>query len=402
MIVIVPPGVSGDGATERMTGVAEKTVRVAVPLCPSLVAVNTAVPIATPVAVRTFDTKIPLAIALFDDVQVKTLPESTFPLASFAIAVRTAVPPMANGAAVGVMVTVATGSGAVTVIADVPLFPSLVAVIVAEPIATPVTSPAPFTVALLGSDVDQTMARPVSTLPSAASVEAVSCRDMPAAMVAAGGAIVTVASGCTTVICVDPVFPSLVAVTVAVPTATAVATPPAVIVTFEVSDELQMTARPVRILLLTSDVVAANCCVAPMTIVGDAGATTTLATGAAVTAIVCVPVFPPACALMTDCPTAMPVINPVDDTVAIAGEPEDQVTAPIEIAALFWSSPAAVAVEVWPTGKVDGDRVTVMVVSTGGCGVGTVGLESLLPPHEVPRKSPTMAMPQAEHTRLCL
>jgi hypothetical protein len=50
--------------------------------------------------------------------------------------------------AAGEMVTVPTGTG-VTVIADVPLFPSAVAVIVAFPGATPVTTPADDTVAML-------------------------------------------------------------------------------------------------------------------------------------------------------------------------------------------------------------------------------------------------------------
>jgi hypothetical protein len=51
--------------------------------------------------------------------------------------------------------------------ADVALFPSLVAVIVAEPAATPVTRPVDDTVATETPDVDHVMARPVSTLPFA-------------------------------------------------------------------------------------------------------------------------------------------------------------------------------------------------------------------------------------------
>jgi hypothetical protein len=44
---------------------------------------------------------------------------------------------------------VTTGGCAVTVTAAVPLFPELVAVIVAEPAVTPVTTPVAFTVATL-------------------------------------------------------------------------------------------------------------------------------------------------------------------------------------------------------------------------------------------------------------
>src|SRR2546425_1423673 len=69
----------------------------------------------------------------------------------------------------GLTTTEATGTE-VTVIADVPLFPSLVAVIVADPGATPLTSPVASTVAVATALVVQAMARPVSTLPLASSV----------------------------------------------------------------------------------------------------------------------------------------------------------------------------------------------------------------------------------------
>jgi len=54
---------------------------------------------------------------------------------------------------------------AVTVIADVPLFPELVAVIVAEPAATPVTTPLEFTVATPVLLLDHVTVCPVITLP---------------------------------------------------------------------------------------------------------------------------------------------------------------------------------------------------------------------------------------------
>lgn len=65
--------------------------------------------------------------------------------------------------------TVATGAGGggVTVIADVPLFPSLVAVIVVDPANMPVTSPVDETLATEALDADQTTVRSVSTLPLA-------------------------------------------------------------------------------------------------------------------------------------------------------------------------------------------------------------------------------------------
>jgi hypothetical protein len=48
---------------------------------------------------------------------------------------------------------------------DVPVFPELVAVIVAEPDATPVTAPLEFTVAAAALLVDQVTVCPVITLP---------------------------------------------------------------------------------------------------------------------------------------------------------------------------------------------------------------------------------------------
>jgi hypothetical protein len=63
----------------------------------------------------------------------------------------------------GETLTDATGTG-VTVTLAVPLFPSLVAVIVAEPAATPVTTPLDETVAIPVLELDHVTARPVNTL----------------------------------------------------------------------------------------------------------------------------------------------------------------------------------------------------------------------------------------------
>jgi len=63
-------------------------------------------------------------------------------------------------------VTEATGT-LDTVTAAVPLCPSLVAVIVAAPTATPVTSPEADTVAIAVFELAQAITRPLSTLPAA-------------------------------------------------------------------------------------------------------------------------------------------------------------------------------------------------------------------------------------------
>ena len=59
------------------------------------------------------------------------------------------------------------GAGAVTVIAALPVFPSLVAVIVALPALLAVTTPVVLTVATAGALDAQTMPRPVSWFPLA-------------------------------------------------------------------------------------------------------------------------------------------------------------------------------------------------------------------------------------------
>src|SRR6266480_3066989 len=69
-------------------------------------------------------------------------------------------------AVAGLTVTEATGT-LVTVMADVPLCPSLVAVIVAEPAATLVTSPLAETVATAALLVAQVTVRPLRAVPFA-------------------------------------------------------------------------------------------------------------------------------------------------------------------------------------------------------------------------------------------
>src|SRR2546422_11292207 len=73
----------------------------------------------------------------------------------------------------GVIVTDATGTG-VTVMADAPLFPSLVAVIVAVPAVFPVTSPRALTIATVALLLAQLTVRPDRRLPFASFGVAVS------------------------------------------------------------------------------------------------------------------------------------------------------------------------------------------------------------------------------------
>src|SRR2546425_13223519 len=94
----------------------------------------------------------------------------------------------------GLTVTDATGTF-VTVMAAVPLCPSLVAVIVAEPAATPVTNPLALTIATAGLLVAQVTARPLRAVPFESLGVAVNWVVAPIAKLAAVGLTVTKATG---------------------------------------------------------------------------------------------------------------------------------------------------------------------------------------------------------------
>src|SRR6266566_7183700 len=141
-----------------------------VPLCPSLVAVIVAEPVATPVTTPLAETVATAALVV---PHVTTRPPRAVPFASFGVAVNCVVAPTLTLAVVGLTVTEATGT-LVTVMADVPLGPSLVAVIVAEPAATPVTNPLAETVAMAALLVAQVTARPLRAAPFASFGVAVS------------------------------------------------------------------------------------------------------------------------------------------------------------------------------------------------------------------------------------
>jgi hypothetical protein len=94
----------------------------------------------------------------------------------------------------GVIVTLATGNG-FTVSVAVPDFPSLVAVIVADPGATPVATPDELTVAAPVLLEPHVTVRPVSTFPWESFVVAVKLCVFPARIEAVAGETVTDATG---------------------------------------------------------------------------------------------------------------------------------------------------------------------------------------------------------------
>src|SRR5216117_2909488 len=167
------------------------TVTVALPLCPSLVAVIVAAPAATPV---TTPLELTVATEVLPLDQDTARPGSGVPFASFGVATSCTAPFTRIDAAGGLTLTDATGT-LVTVMVALPLFPSLVAVIVADPVANAVTSPLASTPATLDWLDDQITARPERALPAASSGVAVSCTVCPTGVVPEGGVTMTRATG---------------------------------------------------------------------------------------------------------------------------------------------------------------------------------------------------------------
>src|SRR5438876_409137 len=208
---------------------------------------------------------------------------------------------------------------AVTVSPPVPLCPSLVAVIVAAPAATPVTSPLPFTVATAGAVLAHVTTRPASAFPLASFGVALSCTVCPTATLADAGLTATEATGTmVTVTAAVPLFPSLVAVRVALPADTPVTSPLAETVAMADALLAQVTTRPASGLPLASLGVAVSCTVCPTCTLAGAGVTATEATGTFVTVIAAVPFWPSLLAVIVAVPGVPAVTSPFPLTVATA------------------------------------------------------------------------------------
>src|SRR4051812_10098048 len=181
-----------------------------------------AVPIMTAVTRPCAETVATSGLA---ELQTSDRPGSAPPFPSSVVAVACADPPCTIETWSSDTVTEATGTG-VTIIRDVPLLPSLVAVIVAEPAVCEITSPLASTDAIDGSFDVQAIARPVRRLSPSSFATAESCCDEPATNVAVAGLTDTLATGTgVTVTRMLEVLPSEDAAIVAVPELTAVRIP---------------------------------------------------------------------------------------------------------------------------------------------------------------------------------
>jgi len=219
-------------------------------------------------------------------------------------------------AVAGVTVTVPTGS-AITVTVDVPLFPSLVAVIVAVPPDAPVTTPVLETVATAVLLELHVTTRSVTTVPFTSLTVATSVVVSPSLTLTVAGATVTLPTGIAATVTADvPDFPSLVAVIVTEPTATPVTTPVADTVASAVLLDAHVTVRPVSTAPFASFTVAVKFVVWPTMTDVAAGETVTLPTGAGATVTEAVPVFPSLVAVIVVRPRPVPVTTPELLTVA--------------------------------------------------------------------------------------
>jgi len=356
-----------------------------VPVFVSLVAVIVTGPPAATAVTRPFASTVAEAVLL--ELHVTTRPLSTLPFASFVTAVSCCVGviPSTRLAEDGVTVTALTGAS-VTVIEDVPVFVSLVAVIVVAPAPTAVTRPLPSTVAAARLLDVHVTTRPVNTLLAASRSVAVSCcvGVIPTTKLADDGVTVTVFTGTGLTVITGVVAPgadSLVAVIVAVPVpiAVTVTVAPLVVLTELVALtastaallETQLTVRPESVLLPASFGIAVNTCVPPTTI-GVAGAErATVATGGGLTVSVALPVLPSLMAMICTEPAATAVTTPEEDTVATAEFRELQETLrPVRMLPLE-SRVVAVACVVCPTVIDVEARETV----TSATGTGTTATE---------------------------
>src|SRR5256885_17132701 len=108
-----------------------------------------------------------------------------------------------------------------------PLCPSLVAVIIAEPATFAVTRPLVLTVATVALSLDQVIVRPDSGLPFASRGVAVSCTVCPTGTLGEAGVTVTEATGTGgALFLAPPLWPSLVPEVVDVASPAAASTPP--------------------------------------------------------------------------------------------------------------------------------------------------------------------------------
>ena len=215
-----------------------------------------------------------------------------------------------------------------TVSGALPVFPSLEAMIFAVPGETAATTPvvAEIVATVVLSEL-HAIALPVRTFPFASRAVAVAC-EVPTEVIEAGesATVMEATEAGVTVTVAAPVLLSLVAMMFAVPAVTAVTTPVCETVATAELSELHATERPVRVLPLASFNVAVAWEVPIAVMLAGDSETLTVATGAALTVMLDVPVFPSLVAVIVAEPALIAVTTPLASTEAIPAALEDQIT----------------------------------------------------------------------------
>src|SRR5690348_978493 len=243
-----------------------------VPLALPLLAVMVALPVPTDLTTPLAET---VAAAVLSLLQVTGAPAITLPDPSFTVAVSVVLSPTVNVAAPGETCTLAATGGWTTTVA-VPDWPSLVAEMVAEPGATPVTRPFASTLATLGMLLDHVMVRPVRGLCCASNTVAVSCAVPGSTIVSSGGETETDATGGgSTVMVAIPDEPPALAAICTVPGPTPVTTPASLTVAMDASPVFQNTSCPATTWPPGPMTVACSAMVLPTATLSVAGVTFT-------------------------------------------------------------------------------------------------------------------------------
>src|SRR5881628_2579995 len=315
----VSVALAGLTTTDRTTC---DTVRVAAPETPAAVAVISAAPFPTAVARPPAST---VATSPSDDVHVNDWPGTTLPFASLATALNCCVSPSTSSVAdAGVTTTDVTACSTDSV--AVPDTPPVVAVMVVTPFASAVARPvAASTVATAGDEDVQLKICPAMVFPFASFAVALNCCGRPSASsVTAAGLTSTRTTTWETLRIAVPGTPAVVAVIVANPFPSAVATPVAASITATpVGAALHVNVWPGAVLPFASLATAPNCCVKPRALsVAVAGVTTTDLTICA-TETAAIPETAPVVAVIVAAPFPTAVARPAGSTVATS--PSDDV-----------------------------------------------------------------------------
>jgi hypothetical protein len=263
-------------------------------------------------------------------------------------------------------IRVTEATGADTVSDAEPERPSLVAVISVLPALMAVTSPLAETVATDVLLLDHVIVRPPRIVPSAARSVAVAVVVDPLLSVEAPNDTVTLDTDAVmTVSVAAPLRPSLLAVIVVVPAASAVTKPFAETDATDVLLDAQPNVRPLSADPLASRAVAVNCCEPPTATCVTDGLTTTDATGAD-TVSDAEPERPSLVAVISAVPALPAVTSPLAETVATSVLLLDHVTVrPVRIVPSA-ARAVAVAVVVDPLLNVAAPSATVTLATAIG------------------------------------